>query len=96
MLANTVHRGHGRLRRADFVRPGVEVEIAVRLGRTVRSTDGPYRGDDLRAAIDAVMPAIEVVDDRYLDRENLDTPTLIADDFFNAAIVLGPRPKADR
>lgn len=93
VLANTVHRNHGRFRRADFVRPGVEVEIAVRLGRTVRAADGPYHGDDLRAAIEAVMPAIEIVDDRYLDRENLDTPTLIADDFFDAAVVLGPPQK---
>jgi 2-keto-4-pentenoate hydratase len=35
------------------------------------------------------MAAIEVVDDRYDDYRALDTPTLIADDFFNAAGVLG-------
>ena len=35
------------------------------------------------------MAAIEVVDDRYVDYRSLDTPTLIADDFFNAAWVLG-------
>jgi 2-oxo-3-hexenedioate decarboxylase/2-keto-4-pentenoate hydratase len=35
------------------------------------------------------MAAIEVVDDRYADYRALDTPTLVADDFFNAACVLG-------
>ena len=35
------------------------------------------------------MAAIEVVDDRYEDYRALDVPTLIADDFFNAACVLG-------
>jgi 2-oxo-3-hexenedioate decarboxylase/2-keto-4-pentenoate hydratase len=35
------------------------------------------------------MAAIEVVDDRYEDYRVLDVPTLIADDFFNAACVLG-------
>jgi 2-oxo-3-hexenedioate decarboxylase/2-keto-4-pentenoate hydratase len=35
------------------------------------------------------MAAIEVVDDRYEDYRTLDVPTLIADDFFNAACVLG-------
>jgi 2-keto-4-pentenoate hydratase len=35
------------------------------------------------------MAAIEIVDDRYADYRALDTPTLIADDFFNAACVLG-------
>ena len=36
------------------------------------------------------MAAIEIVDDRYVDYKKLDTPTLIADDFFNAGAVLGP------
>jgi 2-oxo-3-hexenedioate decarboxylase/2-keto-4-pentenoate hydratase len=35
------------------------------------------------------MAAIEVVDDRYEDYKALDTPTLIADDFFNAGCVVG-------
>ena len=35
------------------------------------------------------MAAIEIVADRYDDYGSLGTPTLIADDFFNAGIVLG-------
>jgi 2-oxo-3-hexenedioate decarboxylase/2-keto-4-pentenoate hydratase len=35
------------------------------------------------------MCAIEVVEDRYLDYPSLDTPTLIADDFFNTGAVIG-------
>jgi 2-keto-4-pentenoate hydratase len=35
------------------------------------------------------MAAIEVVEDRYVDYPSLDTPTLIADDFFGAGCVLG-------
>ena len=37
------------------------------------------------------MAAIEVVQDRYEDYPSLDTPTLIADDFFHYACVLGPQ-----
>ena len=37
------------------------------------------------------MPAIEIVDDRYVDWRTTDTPTLIADDFFAAGCVLGAR-----
>ena len=40
------------------------------------------------------MAAIEVVDDRYADYRALDAPTLVADDFFNAACVLGRRSRA--
>ena len=40
------------------------------------------------------MISIELVDARYKNFEALDTPTLTADNFFNAGIVLG-RPIAD-
>jgi 2-oxo-3-hexenedioate decarboxylase/2-keto-4-pentenoate hydratase len=36
------------------------------------------------------MPAIEIVDDRWDDYRVVDIPTLIADNFFHAACVLGP------
>ena len=39
------------------------------------------------------MSAIEVVDDRWNDYRSMDTPTLIADDFFGAGCVLGPEVK---
>jgi 2-oxo-3-hexenedioate decarboxylase/2-keto-4-pentenoate hydratase len=42
------------------------------------------------------MAAIEMVDDRYEDYRSLDTPTLVADDFFNAACVLGAPAEAWR
>jgi len=40
-------------------------------------------------AVAAVMAGMEIVDDRYVDYKTLDTPTLIADDFFDAGCVLG-------
>ena len=40
-------------------------------------------------AIDAYLPAIEIVDDRYADWQTLGAPTLVADDFFAAGCVLG-------
>jgi 2-oxo-3-hexenedioate decarboxylase/2-keto-4-pentenoate hydratase len=40
-------------------------------------------------AVEAVLAAMEIVDDRYRDYRTLDVPTLIADDFFNAGCVLG-------
>ena len=35
------------------------------------------------------MAGMEIVDDRYVDYKSLDTPTLIADDFFDAGCVIG-------
>jgi 2-keto-4-pentenoate hydratase len=42
------------------------------------------------------MAAIEVVQDRYKDYHSLDTPTLIADDFFHYSCVLGPQDESLR
>ncbi|MDE0048752.1 MAG: fumarylacetoacetate hydrolase family protein [Rhodospirillales bacterium] len=75
---------------ADHWRPGVECEIAVRLGRSLPAADAPFDREAIVGAVAACMAAIEIVDDRYEDFRALDTPTLIADDFFSAGAVLGP------
>ena len=40
-------------------------------------------------AVEAYMPAIEIVDERYADWPRTEAATLIADDFFAAGCVLG-------
>ena len=40
------------------------------------------------------MAGIELVDDRYDNYPSFPTPTLVADDFFNAGVVLGKENKA--
>ena len=75
---------------ADHWRPGVECEIAVQLGRPLPSDAAPFNRAAVADTVEACMAAIEIVDDRYDDFRALDTPTLIADDFFSAGAVLGP------
>jgi 2-keto-4-pentenoate hydratase len=77
------------LRHSDFVRVGVECEIAVRLGRDLAPPQAPFTADAVADAIDSCLPAIEIVDDRYMDWQSIGAPTLVADDFFAAACVLG-------
>ena len=67
----------------DFVRLGVEIEIAVRLKRDVAP------GDDIGAAIDGVAPAMEIIDNRNCDFAMLDGLSFIADNGWHEAIVLG-------
>ena len=88
----TVQDGPGRFPAAAHHRIGVECEIAVRIGRDL--PPGDHGRDALAASIEAVLPAIEVVDDRYADFAALGAPTLLADDFFQAGCVLGA-PVAD-
>ena len=76
-------------RAADFVRVGVECEIAVKLARDMPPSEAPFTAEWVAEAIEAYYPAIEIVDDRYVKWETMGAPTLVADDFFAAGCVLG-------
>jgi 2-oxo-3-hexenedioate decarboxylase/2-keto-4-pentenoate hydratase len=86
--ANVWHGGHAFTVPARG-RLGVECEIAVRMATDLPRRASAYEPADMPAAVAASMAAIEVVQDRYTDYPSLDTPTLIADDFFHYACVLG-------
>ncbi|MEJ8835308.1 2-keto-4-pentenoate hydratase [Ramlibacter sp. AN1133] len=93
--ARAVHQGGVVLDAAGFVRVGVECEIAVRLGQDLVPAGAPFTGDSVADSIECYLPAIEIVDDRYVHWETLGAPTLIADDFFAAGVVLGrPVPRS--
>ena len=76
-----------------FHAPGVECEIAVELSQILDARGQPISREEADGSIAALYPAIEVVDDRYKDIMALGTPTLIADDFCQSAVVLGPKSK---
>jgi 2-oxo-3-hexenedioate decarboxylase/2-keto-4-pentenoate hydratase len=94
MLRSGVQRRDGSFRHADFLRVGVECEIAVALGRDLPPEQAPYDRHGVGDAVGACMAAIEVVDDRYGNYRALDPLTLVADDFFHAGCVLG-EPEQD-
>jgi 2-keto-4-pentenoate hydratase len=83
----SIQASPGRFPAAAHHRIGVECEIAVRIGRDL--PPGEHGREALADAVEAVLPAIEVVDDRYADFAALGAPTLLADDFFQAGCVLG-------
>lgn len=87
MEAGRLHAGGATVRYAEFSAPGVECEIAVRLGRNLPSGDCTL--EEATAAVAEVFPAIEIVENRYGDLRLLGTPTLIADQVFHAGAVLG-------
>jgi 2-keto-4-pentenoate hydratase len=89
MVFGAVHHRSARLAHADFIRPGIECEIAVRLGDGLPSGGAPYDIGAVAARVEHCIAAIELVDDRYADYRALGVATLIADDFFHAGCVLG-------
>jgi 2-keto-4-pentenoate hydratase len=89
VFARTTFQEDALVRYADYVRVGVECEIAVRLGADLEPQGSAFTSESVAPAVQACMAAIEIVDDRYDDYRRFDTPTLIADDFFDAGCVLG-------
>ena len=91
LVADAMFDSPAEVAHAAFRRVGVECEIAVRLGRDLPASGCPYHLETVAPAVDAAMAAIELVDDRYLDYRSLDAWSLVADDFFQAGAILGPR-----
>ena len=89
VFARGVHDSGASLHLRDYVRIGVECEIAVRLSRDLPAAEGPFTSETVTEAIEAYHPAIEIVDERYADWATLGAATLVADDFFAAGCVLG-------
>lgn len=92
VFASTVHAANARVAAKDYLRLGVECEIAVRLGRGLGPADAPFSADTVSGAVAGVMAAMELVEDRYEDYPTLGIHALIADDFFNTGAVLAEPP----
>jgi len=88
VLARRVVPSGATVRRADYGRLGLEFEIAVRLKSEVPVTGMPFTAEAIAPHIDGVCAAIEIVDDRSADYASLDVLSLVADNSWNAGIVL--------
>ena len=91
MLASTLHRSPARVRAADYVRLIVEFEIAVQMAADLPAADAPFTRESVAEYVAAVMPAIEIADDRNADYSRLARHPLelIADNGWNEGAVLG-------
>lgn len=91
MLASTLQRSPGRIRAADYVRPIVEFELAVEIAETLPAADKPFSRSRVAHSVGAVMPALELADDRNADYTQLARHPLelIADNAWNEGAVLG-------
>jgi 2-keto-4-pentenoate hydratase len=93
MREQDIHHGHAELRFADFIRPGVECEVAVRLAHDL--PPGPCSLEQALAAVGDFFAGIEIVENRYGDLTELGTPTLVADQMYHCAAVIGDRHDVD-
>lgn len=86
VLARREHQSGATVKRGDYGRLGLEFEIAVKM-----KSDMPASAQTpavVAPYVEGVCAAIEVVDDRAADYANLDVRSLVADNSWNAGIVL--------
>jgi 2-keto-4-pentenoate hydratase len=89
VLKDRVHLSGASISASTYGRAGLEFEIAVRLARDLVPGGHVLGLADVAEAVDAICPAIEIIDDRHADYRNLDVVSVIADNAWNAGIVLG-------
>ena len=91
MFESTLRRSPARVRAADYVRLIVEFEIAVQIAEDLPAADKPFFRDRVAKSVGAVMPALELADDRNADYKELAKHPLelIADNCWNEGAVLG-------
>ena len=96
MAAADVHASGVVLPFGGFRNAAVECELAVRLARDLPR--GPCTSEQARDAVAELFAAIEIVENRYGtppigDVQAVGVPTIVADQFYHAAAVLGaPAP----
>ena len=91
MLDSAIRRSPARVRAADYVNLIVEFEIAVELADDLPVADAPFFRERIAGAVGAVMPALELADDRNADYAALPRYPLelICDNCWNEGAVLG-------
>ena len=86
VMSKNLHKGNTNINFESFSRPGVECEIAVILSEDYLHDKAFMNLEDV---ISQVVPAIEIVDDRWENYKEENTPLLISDNFFSSSIVFG-------
>ncbi|HEV2532344.1 2-keto-4-pentenoate hydratase [Phenylobacterium sp.] len=88
VFANRIHPSPARVAVKDFVRLGIESEIALRIGRPFSDADGA--SNNVLDHVDAICAAFELIDDSHADYGRLAAAPLVADNAWNAGLVTGP------
>jgi 2-keto-4-pentenoate hydratase len=87
LLERTTQRSPARLSAANFAVRCIEPEFGFLIGRDV--PPGEYDRESIAPFVEAVIPAMEVVDHRFADWTAIGAPSLIADNAIHGAWIEG-------
>jgi 2-keto-4-pentenoate hydratase len=88
LLSNRVLKSGCSLNADSFVRLGIECELCVVMAKDLPGRSEGYSLEEISAVVGGVCAAFEIIDDRHSDYSVLDAFSLIADNSWNAAVVL--------
>ncbi len=89
IYSKNVHASPYTLELGRHVHVVAEFELAVRVGRTLAKKASPWTREEVRAEVSEAMAAYELIEDRNAVYKETSALTLIADNAWNAGIVLG-------
>ncbi|MEM7216563.1 MAG: fumarylacetoacetate hydrolase family protein [Pseudomonadota bacterium] len=84
-----VHPNHHEIDTKDFIRLGIEFEVAFEIGEGVPPLDNGHTKETIASFISSAMPAFELIDDRDADYAHLDAMSILCDRCWCNGIVLG-------
>lgn len=89
LLSSFSAESPGRLHTREFFMRVIEAEFAFRMARDLPPASAPRERDEVAAAVEGVVPGIEIVDSRFDDWTTIGALSLTADNACNAAWVRG-------
>lgn len=90
IYARRIHKSAAAIDRSRFLHLVIECELAVRIGRELPHRETAYSREEALAAVESVMPAYELIEDRNAVYKETRATSLIADNAWNGGVVLGP------
>jgi 2-keto-4-pentenoate hydratase len=89
LLSATTHENGAGLDAAGFFMRVIEAEFAFRMASDLPPVGRSRGRDQVAAAVEGVLPGVEIVDSRFDEWTTVGTPSLIADNACHAAWVRG-------
>ncbi|MBM3518627.1 MAG: hydratase [Alphaproteobacteria bacterium] len=89
LIEGHCHRSPATLSRADFFLGIVEIEHAFRMARDLPPLGAPYDAAAVVTAVEAHLPAFEIIDSRYTEWTTRGALQLIADNGVGGSFVMG-------
>jgi 2-keto-4-pentenoate hydratase len=90
LLSSFCYDSPARVDPSQFFMRVIEAEFGFRFARDLPPISTPRSRDQIAAALEGVLPGIEIVDSRYESWTTIGAPSLIADNACHAAWVRGP------